>query len=364
MKRLSNLLFTAMLAGSLYSCGLPDFEADKLQIDEIPTAAPLGYITFDNITEYILVKSFQTTIPTVTVAARTGPPSPVAVVVDIPAYQTDVELTLNDAPDVVLDEAVVSSGTLSLELRYNLPSQTQLDLELPYIRDAAGQPFKRSIQLAKNQNFSTTPHVVSLDLQGYSVRPINKKIRVITSGKVTIAPGDVARTINIDPTVKLAALEFSSIKGYFGKKEFDLGAETVSVEDQLSGTVGIGTSGSVLKIAVENTVGVPFELDLSEVKALTKNNTSVSLAYTGNKIIKAGAISGNTISPTTTYFELNSSNSNISQFLSADTKEILFDIDVNANPGTGAPVPNFVTKDSRIKVSIGLLVPLKITPGA
>lgn len=364
MKQVKEYLLILGLLCGLYSCDLPDIDSDKIEIDEIPTAFPVGYFTYSNLNGLIPPGEFEFTVQPLVVSTGNGLPAPQAKTVPVPTQETEIALSLDSDPSFVVEDAILEGGQITFGFKFNVPSTVTLEIEVPGIVDANGEVFRQSVVLPKNQNYLINPFSVSINLAGYRIRPEDGKLTVITGGSIAVDAGDRTTEVRVEPEMILSGLQFASIKGFFGQKQFSIGPVALEITDQLSDAVKIGTGPAIMKLKIENSFGVPFELDLSQVTAVREDNSTFQLTYSGNRTILSGIISGNTAQTAKTVLELNSSNSNVARLLDPDVKEIVFRLNALANPGPATTGTNLITNESAIKVTVGVQVPLKITPGA
>ncbi|MEX0968731.1 MAG: hypothetical protein WD077_15975 [Bacteroidia bacterium] len=161
--------------------------------------------------------------------------------------------------------------------------------------------------------------------------------------------------------VFLTDLDFEAAYGYLGNHEFRGGADTIFLEI-FKKTPGIGRFSLVdpeLELVLNNSFGLPLDIQFLDLRALMINNQTHSITGPGVSTpiyIKSPLLSeaGQQIE---TRLIFNKHNSNLFNIVEKFPKEIVNDLRVVTNP-QGQTNSNFVLRSSGINMEVNLRLPL------
>jgi hypothetical protein len=154
-------------------------------------------------------------------------------------------------------------------------------------------------------------------------------------------------------------LTFLFLDGYLGKLNLGRYNDSLHVttfENFKSGSIIL--EDPKFNINVDNSFGLPISLSFSNFSGHGIGGSS----NLGGDVINDGIIVGapkDTTGRVVTTEEINSGNSNISNFLSITPKSINFELEMQANSGNDTSVYNFASNTSELIGSIDLEIPLK-----
>ncbi|MFN8396799.1 MAG: hypothetical protein U0176_19395, partial [Bacteroidia bacterium] len=167
---------------------------------------------------------------------------------------------------------------------------------------------------------------------------------------------------SIDVTYGLRGIIPSYIEGYLGTSNFQF-ADTIKMDffnSILGGTLDL--NNPVVNLTIDNSIGVDGELKVNQMKAVN-NRTHQQVSLTGALMNRPTEVRGprlpNVGQKISTPISLNSTNSNIRQFISLLPDEIRFDMEVLVNKNGNPELhDNFATDQSEIAAYLDIEVPL------
>lgn len=347
-----------MLALFATSCDVPDFSNAKYELDPIQVAAPIGSFTFDNLEDVVSLEKFSSNFQDISLNSGTsGVISPADQTIDLAAQNEKISLNLSPEPGFSISEVQLYAGDLQLKFAYSFNSDVKLKVEIPELVNPQGAGFVADINLSK----ANTIYSTAFNLAGYKLAPsASGEITVKTSGAIYVKTGESLGSASVTPSIELNNLKFNTIQGNFGQKTVTVDPETLDLKDMQNENVKLGNGRVVLKMEISNEFGIPFGIDLNQIKAIKKDQSVVKLNYTGPTLVSPAQMIAGEIKAKKTPFELNAQNSNIDKLFSADVEKIVFGLGVSCNPA-GAPSPlNFVSKSSKIQIKLAVQAPIQI----
>ncbi len=222
----------------------------------------------------------------------------------------DDEVTITDS--LVVIEAMVESGVLSLQLGGDLPLDAWLVYGLPDFYRPTGEAFIDSFFITRNQDVSNT-----VNLAGFALRPVDANftqqkvrfdwhIRTIDTGEnmALVRSSDV-----MTAGFTLADMVFSTVTGRIGQQDIDVSQEDIEF-DIPADLDSIFFETAALELEINNGINFPAKLQFS----IEGKNESGAISYLSvDEVIQAASQPG---VPKTTIVRLNQTNSNIKDFIS------------------------------------------------
>lgn len=278
---------------------------------------------------------------------------------NLPVYSETVEVDVDNG--VKITEANIKEG----KLRYTVTSDVNVEIEVRVRIPGAsknGTPFSRRITLDNGAadglfnlkdykiDFSTDP------MQAYNRLPV--ELIVISPGSGTdLVLFDKADEISID--FELTDLEVENFVGNAGTytqsleaSEFDFDVDFDFLDPE---TKRLLFQNPKIKVFYENSFGVPIEAKIN-ADALGHFGETESLnppTFTmEHPLLPDAGTSVNGV------YEINSSNSGISELLSIFPEKITYSGEINVNPDGTNDLDNFISYDSRLMVGVDLELPL------
>jgi hypothetical protein len=212
----------------------------------------------------------------------------------------------------------------------------------------------------------------SYDLAGYSLSMTGTAgvtyNTIVQTSTVIVNPAANTTTVGYGMGVK-AILSYSKItpdyvEGYFGKQTIDIPLDTTRLDFLKNFEASnFMLSSASFNFRILNEFGAEFTSNLSNIKAVNSKNGSI-VALTTNQLsninINRATKTGTTVFPTVKTVSLNTSNSNITGFLSNLPDKLTYQGNVKLNPlGNLAGYGDFAFYGTGIKVLADINIPLK-----
>lgn len=289
-------------------------------------------------------------------------------------FLEDSNFTRYDFGNSQLTRLNINSGFMEIEISSELEAPSVLEYSLPTM-SKNGIPFLLTEKVPASVNGVATIIKKSFDLTGYEIsltglnnddyNVLASKYRayidsssvpvIVTSGQEFIATNSL---LQINP---------SYIRGSFGSETSDLKEENEPIDlfsNIIAGQIEIESSSMVFEL--ENEMGAEITIKVNEIKGINSvNQTEVILkSPLSNSTInlnRATETNGifSTPYPTTNTTILNSSNSNISEFISNLPNEIGYDFEVDLNPlGNVSNGNDFLYGNTGVAINLDASIPL------
>lgn len=285
----------------------------------------------------------------------------------------DTQDTRYDLDDIQLQEAIVLSGSMIVELSSTISENTIFTYTLPFVT-LNGSPFT----LVENVPAGSIPNPITLtrtlDLTGYTLdlRGIdrNRFNTLVTVYKATVDPNGNPVTITGGDFVRIRNT-FSAIvpqyaRGYFGSTiETDDSEEATDIFNSLP-MGDLNVEQISLDFTIKNEAGADLQVTINELTSINTNqNTTVPLSSSliGQQVNLNRAQEGGTNTPPiipsvyTTSFD--SSNSNVTDFVSNLPNRFGFDFTYQINPlGNVSNGNDFIYFDKGLDLELDAEIPL------
>ncbi len=270
---------------------------------------------------------------------------------------TTVAFDMPDSEEIY--EILLDSGSLDLSFNSSLQLSIASSLQIPGIRDLAGQSVIRSFVIQAgapgNLSIDLTNKIIDLKLlsQGFNqLQALFTKTILPSSGNISISRND-----SIEFTYALNNLKFNYVKGYFGQKAISSSPNAVDLDlatlKNLGGTFFL--ANPELKLKVQNSIGAPLNLDLN--LSGRKAGQSPVFLNSPNRAIPHPTVLGSTATGQISY---NRNNSSLPQLISMPPDSILAAGDIRLNP-SGVTDTNFITKNSFIQLGVEMEMPFEMS---
>ncbi len=288
----------------------------------------------------------------------------------------DQELTQNIAPRkfTYID---CKEGTLDVQITSAIEQPIRLTYQMQGAYNKSGQPLiaTSNIPAAQGGNLSTITQ--SYDLTGYSINltgtdgtKFNTYTQVIkahidSTGQQT----HISNSDSIHIQYFLRNIKPRYIKGYAGRDTISYtGNSPFSLADLFAGNSSnaLKFDKASLSVSVENGIGVDGQVLINSLTGINNNGTTVSLAdHSSSPVIGrqlyVGKATDFPLTPRTTTFNINSTTSNIADFISNLPNQIAYDVKIQTNPnGNRGTYDDFAYIDSRMKVNLDINLPLSL----
>lgn len=268
---------------------------------------------------------------------------------DGPSDSFSFDFELDD--DIELIEVQLSSGMIQYEYESSINANLNLIISIPQLIDPQGHSYSKDISI-ENTGISST--VVLDDLSEYKFDFSSSSNVISVSYETQINSSSNFTTYDFTDSIRLsigiADLDFISVTGHFGQQteliEQDVLNIDVSVLEDI--TSGIQLESPILRFFVDNSIGIPFEIDLD----LLGTNAGEQVSLNGPLInIPANEFTSE---------EFNNSNSQLSQLIALSPSVISYSGSVTTNPDNDGSVLNTLSPGTDISIGFEMDLPLHL----
>jgi len=274
------------------------------------------------------------------------------------SIQETQTITLDPGQNTNLDSLLCKAGQLQFELDSDFPATVQVDFELPNLT-RNGYPLNYS---AFTTNGSSTNNTISEDLANYKF-DLTKSNQGVNSIDInlTLSITDIQSPITTQHStsleMKLSAIDYQTVFGYFGQRSFlyERDSVHVSIFENSTNFGSFIIADPKLNFLINNSMGIPLEVTIPEANAFgTTFQQPISGIPSPIPTVSPGI---NEIGATkTTDFALNNTNSNLTAVISSQPNYIFTQGRMSLNP-VGQSF-NFLTDESALTVDVTMEIPL------
>ncbi len=281
----------------------------------------------------------------------------------IPFYDT-----LDFTPPVTgqrLDSIQLKKAVIDLEYISGINHNCAVTFRFP-TATKNGQAFECQFDNTYTGSLPVTG-TIHLDFTGYTLKlitgpggiqqlPLNFEVKVFGDNNPNLSP--YTFTLN----AKISQIRFNGIFGYLGQYEYPLNDSVVLgiFSNNLSGSIQF--EDLKLKLTTDNSIGMPMELDIQEITALSTKNAPYSVDITDNPLfpnpvsfLSPGIHQvGQSVQSTTLF---TTGNCNLNQALNIAPQKIIFRLNGRSNPAGNPADENFVMDTSRFRVTARVELP-------
>ncbi len=265
-----------------------------------------------------------------------------------------------------VDSIHVKTATLNIQVESSFKQTGILNIHSDNIL-VDGEAFRKEIQISDaSGNFT---YNIDIPLDGTvlylnnenpdtTTLPLAFDLDLINSGNPILA----SESCNISMTFK--DISFSSIYGYLGDYDVLVNSGEVSIDlfsDSLMG-------GKILfadprfNLNVDNSYGIPMQIELSQVKAYSEfNDVSTDIVFNGVNPFDIDAPDISMIGqPVNTLIGISKDNCNITDAMATQPNSFEYAVHAITNPDGPTANNNFVTDSSDLKVGFEVVLPIWI----
>ena len=277
---------------------------------------------------------------------------------------TNQTITFNLANGVKLNTLALEGGSIDFSIQSDLQHNIVVSVLFPDIL-INGQPVVRSL----SSNYSGPPphgNSTSIDLTGAqfdltaggtaSENTLRAQITTTVNGTGNAIIGNENTTVIFG----FNNLQLDHALGYFGQQALINATDSIQLKlfDNIpSGFVQL--TNPKLRFNITNTFGMPVQLDVSNLKTINANTnatTNLTTNVLSGVVIPGAANQGDSVIVNLT--ELNTNNTtNMNALVNNTPKYLSYTANAISNPNGVAP--NFVTKNSQLKIDADLELPLE-----
>ncbi len=278
----------------------------------------------------------------------------------------DFEIEADDQ----IDSVRLSGGSLTMDVTSGFRHSGSLTISSSHIYDDNGDSLNLKFTISEPDgmydSLSTYPmEGYTLYVQedaGTAFLRINYNLTLIKEAGNGVTLGDRA-----DIETSFDDMEFSHIYGFVSDREVLNVNQTLSLGffDIASALKDITLKAPEFNLHVDNSYGIPMEIDLSNITARsTSEGTTLPLIFDHDSLktfnVDAPSIEqlGQTVN---SIHYINGDNSNLEEILASSPNKL--DFDIIANTGTTPGVQNFILDTSKMDIIIEVVLPMWLQTG-
>ena len=270
----------------------------------------------------------------------------------------------------VLDSIITDMFTLNQHITTNI--QHDLDINIMY-KDVVknGQPLDTTISISANE--APYDETITQNLEGYTIKTLdsldNRYLRMRYQVTINGSGNDLNQNDSLSLVTTVNNIDMQSAYGYIGQDTLMAQKGKIPVNlfnETENGTVEFATPS--FKFFIENSYGVPIQIDLKNAKAYREGTTdSTNLTFTSSVNpfnINFPEFSKNEVGQTVRdTITISAENSNLEEILKKNPTHIKFESQGLSNPNSPdyqSAIYNFVTENSQFRVNSELYLPLHL----
>ena len=261
-----------------------------------------------------------------------------------------IDMEFEDGAEISLIE--LSAGNFVYSFESTVNTVLELTIEIPQLVDEMETAFSEVIQVENTASIGA--QTISLPLDNYkfdfsgSVNQLQVNYSSQILGTNTFESYDQDDEVNI--SIGMEDLEFSYIEGYFGQMLEEIEEDVLDMDLSVleNVTSGIRLESPNLRFTVDNTIGIPFEIDLD----MTGVNEGESVSLNGPKMEIA--------SDATTLIDFDNTNSQLSDLIALNPSEISYSGSVLSNPSGNTGEVNSISSGTNITIGFEMDLPLHL----
>ena len=269
------------------------------------------------------------------------------------------------------------SGTLDVRITSAIQQPLKLTYKLKGAYDKSGNPLVATSNVPAATNGVLSTVTQSYDLTGYSISLTGSDgTKFNTYTQIILAHIDSTGTethITSSDSVHIQYfirnIKPNYIKGYAGRDTINYtGNSPFSIANLFAGNSSnaLKFDKASISVSIENGIGVDGQVLINSLTSINSNGTTVPLVdQSANPVIgRTLYINKATdfpLKPRITNFNINSSTSNISNFISNLPTQIGYDVQIKTNPyGNRGTYDDFAYLTSHMKVNLNVNLPLSL----
>lgn len=286
----------------------------------------------------------------------------------------NVELTLDG---IGLVTARLKEGKVTMVVESTIPEKTVFEFDLPGAT-LNGIPFHFADTLPPGTSSSPSTFTTTLDLAGYELdlRGVNlDKVNTLKSTSVAyIDPNGGVTTVPANSAVTFSRVFEGFLpeygKGFFDRRDESYGPDFTSIGVMNNfGTGVLMLDDATMDLTITNETGLDFQLLISELISINNrnlNNVDLDHSVTRapiniNRALDLGQTAAD-IKPYVTQIELNSNNSNITDFIGNLPDQLRYSLDMVVNPlGANSGGNDFIYYQTGVAVDAVVDIPLRLS---
>ena len=258
-----------------------------------------------------------------------------------------VDMDFEDGAEI--DFIEIAAGQFVYSFNSDLNTTLELTLEIPQLVDENNNSFYEVIQIV---NSGLVTNSVSLENYTFDFSNSLNQLQVNYSSQILATQNYVSyeESNEISLTIGMEDLEFNLIQGYFGQIEEIITEEVLDLDLSLLADIstGIILESPKLIFSADNSIGIPFEIDLAMI------------GENGAEFISLGGplfdIAAEQISETT----FDNTNSQLPELIALNPTAITYSGTVISNPLGNTGSPNVLRPNTSIVLGFEMDLPLHL----
>lgn len=289
---------------------------------------------------------------------------PVTVVVaSVELFEFDLSQTADEAYDSLFFNGGNMAFTVNSDINADIAyTATFLSLEeggAPIV--FAGNLSAGSSGVVENRQLAGVKGKFDVDAAG---DPARSKFLIRVEYNATITPSSsIAATDQLSFNIGITNTTFDRVYGSVGNQSLDVGQQTIDLGffDNFD-TGEIRFADPKVRFVFDNSFGFPIGIDFQQISSVSSDGSSTTLqgdVVNSLQVVNAPTINqeGQTIR---TEIELNAQNSNIEDFLTSQTRQVVMNVSAESNPSNTPQVYNFINDENLLDVFVEVEIPLDV----
>jgi hypothetical protein len=274
------------------------------------------------------------------------------------------EMIVDSPPGALVDDVELAQGLLTFSVQSTLGEQVEGQLTIPNLLDPMGMPWSVAWTDAMLDGGSFE---VNEDLTGWRIIPENLNVQdtnVVRAFFDVFVINDAGHTSEageyLAAQFSMEDLVYERVVGDFGSSQIFLeeGTSSLALFDDRFTVSGVALAEANLSLEVTNGFGLAAILDSVELLAMVDGVVVSELVHTVPPLFVPPA-SGDYLSPSTTTWLMDATNSNVTSFFSVEPREVSIAAWVRSNPEEVTPDnPNFLDADGYVNAKLRAEIPL------
>jgi hypothetical protein len=260
-----------------------------------------------------------------------------------------------------LDSILFKAGQMTFNIQSDMPADIDLTITITSLKEPGGAVFSQNFVLSgvtsMNPAFDLQDAVLDLTENGTTTNTLTFSITAVVSDSGSPL-GGTSFSFDFDMT----NLMFRGLFGQLSTQSYQTPVNSLDID--IFNNVAQGTfslESPSIRLDVANSFGLPLSFDISQLTAIQKDGTVLSLSgAAATPPLNPYLLSAPTIAQlgeeVSTTIVLDNTNSNLNQFISALPDNLVYRFGGQINPdGVGN---NFVLDVSRLEIDIDVELPL------
>ena len=271
----------------------------------------------------------------------------------------DAGIALGTLAGAELADVNFSDGVLRFGVANAQPQPNDVDFELKIVNatnPVTGDTLTAQYTLPANQtsfrdSMSITPYTFDFSNNGQDINYIGIDARIVNDGGASNNTG-------FECFFQLDSMEISSAEGYFGDRvvNFPAGEFALDIQGLKEFSEGFFLTDPSIRLISRNEVGLPLEMS-ADFDGVNKQNNYAALNAPSLTLSTPQNAGDPAVLDT---FRINSSNSNVVNFLASVPQKVIYTGSVQMNPNGRTGNTNFLATGAGVALDLEIDIPLEL----